>query len=302
MRMPIIKSKRRWLQFSLRSLLLLTLLVAGWLGYEVRQVRPVERQTAAIEALGGQVEFEPRGPSVLRYVLQGRYGQQIVAAEIPGAAAGKALEPLAAMPYLRQLRVAYDGTRDLHPDWDRLTEALPHVDVGATAAEPSDDAYEQRLKRMLTKVKNGPSRVCGVWRQLGWTGRPTEDSFFTWDIAYHVLPLEDGTLAELLLCEDRTIAIPGFDEAFAVLIVGDQAVDGAAFSVYTRHGTQTLQLIDLDGDGTSEVGFQFNDRRIWSTDEGAQQMPNDPRLWLGLYKINGDGFQSLLPEKRPNPQ
>ncbi len=59
---------RRFLRFSLRSLLLATLAVAAWLGYEVHQARTVKRQAAAIPALGGQVEFEPSPWSLLRFV------------------------------------------------------------------------------------------------------------------------------------------------------------------------------------------------------------------------------------------
>ena len=77
------KPRRRWLQFSLRSLLLLPLAVGLWLSYEVSEARIVERQTAAIEALGGQVGYEPIGISLLRFLLNG-YGQQVVEVDIPG--------------------------------------------------------------------------------------------------------------------------------------------------------------------------------------------------------------------------
>ena len=60
------KSKRRWLQFSLRSVLLLTLAVALWLGYEVHQARQVEQTIAGITALDGNAECELTGWSLLR--------------------------------------------------------------------------------------------------------------------------------------------------------------------------------------------------------------------------------------------
>ena len=60
------KGIRRFLRFSLRSLMLVTLAVAGWLGYEVHQARTVQRQAEAIRALGGEVEFEASPWSLLR--------------------------------------------------------------------------------------------------------------------------------------------------------------------------------------------------------------------------------------------
>src|SRR5256885_14966342 len=78
--------KRRWLQFSLRSVLLLTLAVALWLGCEVREARQVERTIAALRALGGTVETELTGPSLLRLCGVPGYGRRIVLAGGPGAA------------------------------------------------------------------------------------------------------------------------------------------------------------------------------------------------------------------------
>src|SRR5262249_8906147 len=78
--------KRRWLQFSLRSLLLLTLAVALWLGYEAQDAHRVERTTAAVRFWGGEVEWAPGGWSLLKFVAGGAYGQRIDKVEIPGEA------------------------------------------------------------------------------------------------------------------------------------------------------------------------------------------------------------------------
>src|SRR5262245_13888831 len=71
------KPTRRWLRFSLRTLLLLVTVACGafgWLGYKMRLV---ERQRAAVEAiqkLGGRVYFAhdqgpAPGPAWLRKLL-----------------------------------------------------------------------------------------------------------------------------------------------------------------------------------------------------------------------------------------
>ena len=52
------KRKRRWFQFSLRSLLVTTFIVAvacGWLGKKIEQKRREREAVEAIVKLGGQV-------------------------------------------------------------------------------------------------------------------------------------------------------------------------------------------------------------------------------------------------------
>jgi len=59
---PSPKPRRRWLQFSLRTLLVFILVFGvafGWLAYQVQQVREQLQAARAIEELGGQVDFEP---------------------------------------------------------------------------------------------------------------------------------------------------------------------------------------------------------------------------------------------------
>jgi len=55
------KPRRRWLQFSLRTLMVLMMVVgcgARWLAHEVERVRAQQRAAAAIEKLGGRVGHE----------------------------------------------------------------------------------------------------------------------------------------------------------------------------------------------------------------------------------------------------
>src|SRR2546423_13682735 len=73
---------RRFLRFSLRSLMLLTLAVGAWLGYEVHQARTARRQAEAIHALGGEVEFETSPWSLLRFLEPQTYGRRVAAVSI----------------------------------------------------------------------------------------------------------------------------------------------------------------------------------------------------------------------------
>src|SRR5437667_2392720 len=105
--MAKVRGIRRFLRFSLRSLLLLTLAVASWLGYEVHEARTVRQQAEAIRALGGDVQFVPRGWSLLRFLEPQTYGRQIAAVEIPAASTEEALPQLQALPRLRDLRILF---------------------------------------------------------------------------------------------------------------------------------------------------------------------------------------------------
>jgi len=68
---PQVKSRRRWYQFSLRTLLIVVTLVGcglGWLGFKVREARRQEVAVAAIEKLGGQVAYDDQFDSLGNYV------------------------------------------------------------------------------------------------------------------------------------------------------------------------------------------------------------------------------------------
>jgi hypothetical protein len=53
---------------------------------------------------------------------------------------------------------------------------------------------------------------------------------------------------------------------------------------------------DIDGDGTIDLGFQWTGNL--SAYAPMYQFPGDSRSWAGVYRIERDGFKSLLPFDR----
>ena len=63
--MPTPTHRRRWYQFTLKALLVVTTFACiglGWLAHERNEVRKREDAIAAIKQLGGNVEFDEARP------------------------------------------------------------------------------------------------------------------------------------------------------------------------------------------------------------------------------------------------
>ena len=81
------KPRRRWFQFSLRTLLIAVTLVAGLLVAWRVYVEPYRRQretVALIKELGGSYTTEPSGPSWLRGLFGDKTFQNIIRISLPG--------------------------------------------------------------------------------------------------------------------------------------------------------------------------------------------------------------------------
>ena len=66
------KSRRRWLQFSLRTMLVLMLVFGaglGWLAHEAERARAQHKLAAAIEQLGGHVEYRAVSGGMIRIAV-----------------------------------------------------------------------------------------------------------------------------------------------------------------------------------------------------------------------------------------
>jgi hypothetical protein len=110
------KRKRRWLQFSLRTLMIATAVVAvacGWLGSKIEQKRRQRSAVAELIKSGSQVNFdyqksqagydtraEPFGPAWLRALLGDNFFSEADCIYCLGG-----LENLEEFPHLRLLRI-----------------------------------------------------------------------------------------------------------------------------------------------------------------------------------------------------
>jgi hypothetical protein len=109
------KRKRRWFQFSLRSLLIFTLICAiasAWLGREIERKRKEREAVAAIVKLGGRARYDyqlldakPTGPNWLRMLLGENSLNEVAEVDLVGA--GSADDGLENVKGLMQLYVAY---------------------------------------------------------------------------------------------------------------------------------------------------------------------------------------------------
>jgi len=119
------KPKRRWFQYSLRTLLLLMLLASigmSWFAVKMQRARRQREAVEAIEKLGGWVRFDyqvnqsivlasspppqPPGPEWLRRVLGDDFFAKVVSADLHNTQATDAwLEHLDGLPHLQQLNL-----------------------------------------------------------------------------------------------------------------------------------------------------------------------------------------------------
>lgn len=142
------KRQRRWLQYSLRTFLLLVAVFSVWLAIEVNKAQKQRAAVVAVEAAGGtvyydwqdgeflQVEFKdrtlegyrfrngpPRGPRWLRNAIGSEYVQEVVHVTIDDAAlSDEMMLRLKSLPALESMFVTGPRTTDVE-------NALPKVKV-----------------------------------------------------------------------------------------------------------------------------------------------------------------------------
>ena len=92
----VVKPKRRWLSYSLRTMLLLVTLLCVWLGVQVNRANKQRRAVEAIEKLGGAVMYDceerryrpggsgskPPGPAWLRTLIGRDYFDTVVQVDL----------------------------------------------------------------------------------------------------------------------------------------------------------------------------------------------------------------------------
>jgi hypothetical protein len=161
---PANKSKRRWLQFSLRSLLIFTLSCAvagGWLGKRMEQKRDEREAIEALVKLGCYVEYDyetenanakPPGPDWLRNLLGENFLSEVVCVSIgrPPTLSASGLVNLKGMTQLQTLDL--NGSKVTDAGLTHLI-ALPRLDflsLANTAVSDSGLAHVSGLPRLQT--------------------------------------------------------------------------------------------------------------------------------------------------------
>jgi hypothetical protein len=173
-------TKRRPWQFSLRSLLLLTTVVAAgaaFFGWRARQLEPQRRAVARIVDLGGSVEIGRRG--WIEALWHGHDTEEVVHVTLPGHLSAETIPELKTLRSLMRVTMAYslagfvgydqhggviitrkafvtaDGfisPSDERARFDRLKEALPSVMVDVIhdgVPVPLDAAFVDVTSRLL---------------------------------------------------------------------------------------------------------------------------------------------------------
>jgi hypothetical protein len=136
------KHKRRWFQFSLRSLLIFTLLCAvgsAWVAQRMERKRQEREAVDAIRGIGGTVEYdytgaEPPGPAWLRRLLGDNFFSEVIGVQLPGD---------------YSLRLGFDGFGPSHGATDadlKCLSKLPNLrSLGLRATNITDDGLKELI-------------------------------------------------------------------------------------------------------------------------------------------------------------
>jgi hypothetical protein len=119
------RQRRRWLTFSLRGLLLFTLLIACLLGWKLNKVHRQRAAVARIHELGGTVFFsqdaskpnainKADSPNLLRRLLDNLFTDDVVAVRLSGKQVDN-ISFLADLPAVVDLSVSGTNVTDLSP-------------------------------------------------------------------------------------------------------------------------------------------------------------------------------------------
>jgi internalin A len=164
------KRKHRWFQFSLRSLLVFTMvcaIAAGWLGKRIEQKRTERVAVEAIVRLGGRVAYDyerdsakPRGPEWLRALLGEDFFTRIVGVDLCGCATltDAGLVNVKGMTHLQTLNLFFTTIGDAGVENVRGLSLLQSLDLSETQIT---DAGLERLKGLtyLDELRLGKTNI-----------------------------------------------------------------------------------------------------------------------------------------------
>ena len=110
------KPKRRWLQFSLRTFLVLVTVFAVWFGWLTHKAREQRKAVAWVEKMGGGVIYdaEPPGPKWVRDILGIDFVADVSSIYLSNAQVTD-VTPLAGLKNLQKLYLSHMQLSDLTP-------------------------------------------------------------------------------------------------------------------------------------------------------------------------------------------
>jgi hypothetical protein len=133
--------RRRWCQFSLRTLFLVITVIAGFLSWQAYRAEQEATAVAKLEQLQSKIVFETRKPQWLWNSCGERMGRTVVSVDIPVAEVAAAIPLLKTLPNLRKVDVVF---------WPWQTTQFKQDDIDAA------------LRRAMPDVKSSASFVmCG---------------------------------------------------------------------------------------------------------------------------------------------
>jgi hypothetical protein len=145
------KRKRRWFQYSLRTLLIFTLIVAvacGWLASKVERKRSERAAVEALRKKGATVTYDydrvrsrtPYGPAWMRWLLGENYFSEVQWVAMGGNVDADDLNAVAQFPHLTSLTMMSRGFTDA--GLANLTGLRELRDLNLSQASLTDDGLK----------------------------------------------------------------------------------------------------------------------------------------------------------------
>jgi hypothetical protein len=125
------KPKGRWLQFSLRTLLLVITAASGWLAWQAYRAQQQAIAFAALRELRGHTTSKVRNPDWLWRFFGERLGQTTVRVELDSDRVAAAIPHLKAFPDLEEVQIA-SWPQESHQGDDAETLLHQHLPLVKT--------------------------------------------------------------------------------------------------------------------------------------------------------------------------